>query len=325
MQIDDESKAVAKEFDALAKNTLPAHGSNLKWTAAKLARFEAIRGNRFYGDYLATAPALVEHVGDWYQEHAHAEPGYMKGSDDIPTRLLVLAPDMDAGFLETVRPRDFHEGFSLYYPELLKGEAAADAPKARVHQAIKAGGAAVEKYSALLEDVVKQTNAYQTIEEHVRLDLTALGKKWLEFRMMVHPSSAWAPESVAYYKKQKALERVHAERYAKKDNIDADAKRMAEDYIAGFISKNIDKMALILKHHPDIKSITPHITAGHAIEGTFVFEFSNGDGFTVVNQIVSKTSKNGLHFYQFPTTFHSISKGCERIASMSEEEMVNTF
>jgi hypothetical protein len=105
------------------------------------------------------------------------------------------------------------------------------------------------------------------------------------------------------------------------------AERDADDICQQFILKNTRKLTSIVGEKSKISQLIDasiiDIDANKGLlEGWMKFQFDDGSGFDVQNQIVYGNSKTGRFFVRFPTTFHKVkmSNGTIR-ALVSEEEM----
>lgn len=106
------------------------------------------------------------------------------------------------------------------------------------------------------------------------------------------------------------------------------AKASADAVVLNYATKNMAKLTrLVAEKQNSGVGFTDVEDQGMSVRGdTFAgrmkFEFDDGSGFTVLNQMVLKTSPRGLLFAQFPTTFHLVksSDGTTR-AKLSEKQM----
>jgi len=94
-----------------------------------------------------------------------------------------------------------------------------------------------------------------------------------------------------------------------------------------FLNKQKAKLTSIVGKKGSLKEVKADRikSRGGVLEGTIHFEFENGDKFLVRNQVISKMSRLGKWFNQFPTTFHDIELGGQRFKKQSEEWMNNVF
>jgi len=108
--------------------------------------------------------------------------------------------------------------------------------------------------------------------------------------------------------------------------IDNEVKRNADDVIAQYTNKNIQKLALILNKKNNLDEIHHRANVGQVIEGEMTFTFADGAQFTVVNKVVWSISVLGKDFARFPTTFHNVklSDG-SKMNNPSEKKMIKEF
>jgi len=107
------------------------------------------------------------------------------------------------------------------------------------------------------------------------------------------------------------------------------AKKMTDDILEHFISKQTAKMAEILYNKNGLKNITLKNarTGSGIIEGMLELDFDDGSQFDVNNQLVWSMSKLGKVFYRFPTTFHRVKmpNGAYMAGKVSEQRMKDEF
>ena len=107
------------------------------------------------------------------------------------------------------------------------------------------------------------------------------------------------------------------------------AKKMTDDILEHFISKQTAKMAEILYNKNGLKTITLKNarTGSGIIEGMLQLVFNDDSQFDVNNQLVWSMSKLGKVFYRFPTTFHRVKmpNGEYMAGKVSEQRMKDDF
>ena len=110
--------------------------------------------------------------------------------------------------------------------------------------------------------------------------------------------------------------------------VDKKAKDSAETVVQNYASKNMAKLTRLVAEKQnagvgftDVEDQGMTVR-GDTFAGRMKFEFQDGSGFTVLNQMVLKTSPRGLLFAQFPTTFHQVKSPDGTVkAKLSEKQM----
>jgi len=114
-----------------------------------------------------------------------------------------------------------------------------------------------------------------------------------------------------------------------KQKATAYAKRMTDDVLTHFISKQTAKMAEILVKKDNLKTIDLKNarTGSGAIEADLKLVFQDDSNFLVTNKLVWSVSKLGKTFYRFPTTFHNVHfpNGDKMKGAASEKRMDTEF
>lgn len=113
-----------------------------------------------------------------------------------------------------------------------------------------------------------------------------------------------------------------------KETLKAEAQKMTDEIIDGFVYKNTHKIAFILTKKNNLKNVSisnVRFNAG-VIECDVKCTFNDGSEFRVHNQVVMSSSKYGNWFYRYPTTFHNVklSDG-SKMTSPSELKMEKNF
>ena len=105
------------------------------------------------------------------------------------------------------------------------------------------------------------------------------------------------------------------------------AKESADAAREAFVEKNtyrISEIARVKGESPTAQLL--YIEPGATFNSEIRFSFPDGSQFDLRNKTVWKTSALGLHFAQFPTTFHNVSlPGGKKMASPSEGRMLDVF
>jgi len=114
--------------------------------------------------------------------------------------------------------------------------------------------------------------------------------------------------------------------------LTAMGKEQAEFMREQYIVKNMSKITAVIneKEKASYAAITKHDANGrfghNIFEGRLDFEFSDGSGFTVINQAVFVINQQRTMFYRYPTTFHHVkfSNGITK-AMVPEQNMVQVW
>lgn len=131
----------------------------------------------------------------------------------------------------------------------------------------------------------------------------------------------------------KAVTQEHRKPEALKENwkeeIQKEAKKMTDEILEQFITKQTSKLAEILVKKDNMKSVRLENarTGSGIIEGLLQLDFEDGSSFEVNNKIVWAVSKLGKQFYRFPTTFHNVKMpdGKTLSGKASEQRMKEEF
>ncbi len=110
--------------------------------------------------------------------------------------------------------------------------------------------------------------------------------------------------------------------------IAAEAVKVADDYRTHFVHKNFRKIASIIDAKGNLESAkaVEHSVTLSGLQGTFIFTFKDGSGFTTVNSVVHSYSVHGRAFLRFPLTFHNVKlPGGAKMGRPSEERMNTVF
>ena len=107
-----------------------------------------------------------------------------------------------------------------------------------------------------------------------------------------------------------------------------EAKKMTDDILEHFISKNTAKLGVVVAGKNNLKkiSLVSNDASRGVVEGTLKLEFSDGSSFTVRNKVVTSYSKYGKPFYKYPTTFHNVKMpDGSKLSQPSEARMGKEF
>lgn len=100
--------------------------------------------------------------------------------------------------------------------------------------------------------------------------------------------------------------------------LDALAEQMADDALAGFVTKMTKKMDAIGK----VESAKIDYEFGDLFQTRLFLKFENGISFNMVNSIVFKTSSRGRPFHQFPARFSNVRVNGEEVKHCASEAAV---
>ncbi len=114
-----------------------------------------------------------------------------------------------------------------------------------------------------------------------------------------------------------------------KDDIKEEAKKMTDEVLDQFVSKQTAKLAEILVKKDSLKTIemkNAHAGTG-VVQGLLTLTFDDNSSFNVNNKLVWSISKLGKQFYRFPTTFHNVvmPDGKKLTGKASENRMKDEF
>jgi hypothetical protein len=93
-----------------------------------------------------------------------------------------------------------------------------------------------------------------------------------------------------------------------------------------FVSKNLAKVTSLIGEKGNLKATKAEDirTTSGVLSGDISFEFADGSGFTIRNQLVSVWAYNKKPHYRFPSTFHDIILPDGTKHKMKSEEWMNT-
>ncbi len=116
--------------------------------------------------------------------------------------------------------------------------------------------------------------------------------------------------------------------YVAKENLDEllenDAIKYAKEVVEHWQYKQIEKYNEIVDSKKGVKGKV--IKFGSLTNNSIRFEWEDGSGFTVQNQITYCTSNKGTYFNRFPTTFHNVTLvGGEKVKQPSEAKVKKLF
>lgn len=147
------------------------------------------------------------------------------------------------------------------------------------------------------------------------------GKKWSDVFGAYKKYSSQSPFSTILrkaYKHPEEITRLDGGKYQSstphsllvldkkryKQMIEKEAQHATEMFYTSFVTKNAGKLSGILKDR-EVASLK-HNLKGHNLTGTLIVELTNGSKFVMTFNVITKISKLGKWFNQFPTRFTSV-------------------
>ncbi len=111
--------------------------------------------------------------------------------------------------------------------------------------------------------------------------------------------------------------------------LQKEAKQITKQMIDRFVYKNTQKLAEILTHKNNLKTVTLRgaDTSRGTIEGTLGLAFKDDSSFIVHSKLVFSYSVKGTPFSRYPTTFHNVvfPDGTRMTGRASEARMKDEF
>lgn len=110
--------------------------------------------------------------------------------------------------------------------------------------------------------------------------------------------------------------------------IKKNADRETNDMLDQYVSKNTEKLALIVQKKSAIKThkVLRVSVRNGILENDMLFEFADGSSFKIYSKVEYALSPRGKYFLRMPTRFTDVimSDG-SRMSGPSEEKMIKTF
>jgi hypothetical protein len=191
-----------------------------------------------------------------------------------------------------------------------------------------------ELVKSLVDYYTSKVEVYQkTVDDFAKSDVLSFydyrkENLYPEDNMLIQKFTSWVKATYGGHEKQEII----FDSTKAFTTLTAMGKEQAEFMREQYIVKNMSKIAAVIneKEKASHSTITKHDASGrfsHSIfEGKLDFEFSDGSGFTVINQAVFVVNQQHTMFYRYPTTFHNVkfSNGTVK-AMVPEQSMVQEW